>query len=108
MSKFPDCCCLQLVLLFLWKTPSRRVLFAVGNLTSVVGRGVTELLRLAETSRDHLVQPAELEAISPLLQPVEVPPSSVSSVNLLKRVSRCLQGFCCGWDLFLPALSKLP
>lgn len=74
MSEFPDCCSLQLVLLFLWKMPSRHVLFAVATLTSAVGHGVTELLVLAGTSRHFLVQPAGLEAESPFLQPVEVPP----------------------------------
>lgn len=121
MTEFPDCCFLQLGLLFLWKMPSRHVLFAVGNLTSVVGHGVTESLRLAGTSRHFLVQPAGLEAVSPFLQPVEVPPYGwatvwcsshfsqfciisklAESVPLPSRQSSC---FCCGWDFYLCFLS---
>lgn len=74
VTEFPNCCFLHLVSLFLWKMLSRLVLFAVSNLTAVVGHGVTESLRLAGTSRHFLVQQAGLEAVSPFRQPVEVPP----------------------------------
>lgn len=74
MTEFPDDSFLQPVLLFLWKRPFRPVVFAVVVLTSVVAHGVTELFKLVGTFRNHLVQVAGLEAVSPFLQPLEVPP----------------------------------
>lgn len=114
---------LQLVLQFLWKIPSSRAVFAVGSLTPVAGRVVTERLRLAGPSAGHLEQPAGLGAVSPFLQPAELPPCgsaaiwSIHSFSWFCIISKLAekgiplpsgQSFCfSGGCIFLPAHFKL-